>query len=110
MHVNPGYSILSMTTGEPSRGARIQSIRSGRRDEVLVETYEAGAGLRRWVVSVDAEDARWLEAFPGPEPTRDTKASAPRPRHSATPSAEPAFVLLLRARIEGGHVRAYSLT
>ena len=93
----------------PARGARIQSVRPGRRDEMVLETYEPGAGLRRWEVSADREDARWLETFArgpgrnraGPGGTRSGPAavrSAPRDIASA------AFALLARAQLERGRV------
>jgi hypothetical protein len=86
-----------MIPGFPARGARIQSVRPGRRDELAIETYEPGAGLRRWDVSADPEDARWLETFD--RPVGRAPAAAERIAGIATP-----FALLARARLEGARV------
>ncbi|MFI5401147.1 MAG: NFACT RNA binding domain-containing protein [SAR324 cluster bacterium] len=98
-----------MMSGFPARGARIQSVRPGRRDEIVLETYESGAGLRRWEVSADREDARWLETFARGPGLPVPRASARHVRDRAVPEearsgAAAAFALLARAHLEGGRV------
>ena len=88
-----------MDSSFSARGSRIQSVRMGRREELALETYEPGAGLRRWEVSADPEDARWLETFDRPEKRNEAGPGAERNSGTATP-----FALLARARLEGARV------
>lgn len=82
-------------------GARVQAVRPGRKHELLLETYRAGEGLRCWSISADPEDARWVETFARPE--------QPQPRVSALlrPAGTDPFVLLARARLEGGRCTGF---
>jgi hypothetical protein len=87
-----------MKSGYPTRGARIQSVRQGRQDELVLETYEPRLGLRRWEISADREDARWVETF---------SSTSGKTVHSPFRTSESPFALLAKARLEGGRIAAF---
>lgn len=87
-----------MTTVFPECGERIQALHATRALELELETYGKSQGRRRWAVSSDPEHARWVETF-----------SAPRAPDLLRAAGTDPFVLLARAKLQGGRVAGFDL-